>query len=529
MGREERLDVAILGGGMAGGLLARHLARTLPGLRIALFEASAQRGYRLGESLVEIASHYLVKRLGLGNYLYENHFPKNGLRFFFDREDRGGGLAELSEIGSDSLPFHPAFQIDRDRLDRDLLTMAEQAGTAVQIGAKVVDVELGTRGPGDADHRISVERGGRVESVRARWIADASGRTRILAKRLGLRSPETSHAISAAWGRFEGVADIDDVAESAGVADFRERVRHTARRLSTIHFMYRGYWIWMIPLRGGVTSIGVVGEGARVEGCRDAGSFLDFLLTHTALASLLRDAKPIDFGRFRKLSYSTQRFLSADRYGLVGEAGSFSDPLYSPGSDFIALENDFLVDLVRRDLDAGDAESVVERAQLYDQFLRNRHDSVMALYRDLYPTLGSFAITGLKWDLDIASYYNLWVSPYMRDQHLDAGFLRRQNQHQPYIQRALHGFAELFRTLDRELTDGGRYCEDNLGNYRDGREALSFLHEVGRQRTQKELLKQTLEIFEGVRRNALKTLGRGDALGEAPRSLASYMSGAPLL
>ena len=74
------LDVAVLGGGLAGNLLARQLRRRLPGLRIALFERSPTRSYKVGESTVEIASHYLVRRQGLSRYLYEQHLPKNGIR-----------------------------------------------------------------------------------------------------------------------------------------------------------------------------------------------------------------------------------------------------------------------------------------------------------------------------------------------------------------------------------------------------------------------------------------------------------------
>ena len=50
------LDVAVLGGGLAGNLLARQLRRRLPGLRVALFERSRERGYKVGESTVEIAT-----------------------------------------------------------------------------------------------------------------------------------------------------------------------------------------------------------------------------------------------------------------------------------------------------------------------------------------------------------------------------------------------------------------------------------------------------------------------------------------
>ena len=50
----DQLDVAIVGGGLAGNLLARQLRRTAPELRIGLFERTTQRSYKVGEATVEI-------------------------------------------------------------------------------------------------------------------------------------------------------------------------------------------------------------------------------------------------------------------------------------------------------------------------------------------------------------------------------------------------------------------------------------------------------------------------------------------
>ncbi len=68
-----RLDIAILGGGMAGSLLARQLARQLPERRIAVFERKTEYELNVGESMVEIASDYFVRRLGLSSYLFDRH------------------------------------------------------------------------------------------------------------------------------------------------------------------------------------------------------------------------------------------------------------------------------------------------------------------------------------------------------------------------------------------------------------------------------------------------------------------------
>ena len=79
-------DVIILGHGLAGGLLARHLRIELgKDLRILVLESASKIvDYKVGESTVEVAANYMIRRLGLQAYLYQHQLPKNGLRFFFD-------------------------------------------------------------------------------------------------------------------------------------------------------------------------------------------------------------------------------------------------------------------------------------------------------------------------------------------------------------------------------------------------------------------------------------------------------------
>jgi flavin-dependent dehydrogenase len=338
----KRLDVAIVGGGLAGGLLARQLRRALPELRVALFEKSTAPGFKVGEATVEIAANHLIRKQGLSQYLYESQLPKNGLRYFFDSPDRDQALPEMSEVGSVNLPFHPAFQIDRARMETDLLEMNRRDGVEVHTGVRVEGIELGEDG---AAHRFVARDAHGARSCAARWLVDAAGRGGLLARPLGLRVAEDRHRVGSVWGRFEGVADIDEV----GPETFRTRVRHTSRRLSTIHFMYPGYWIWMIPLRGGLISVGVTGEevGKRRE-LRTAEGLRGFLGRHRAVAELMADAKGVDLGSCARIAYGTRRYFHADRWALVGEAASAADPLYSPGSDFIALANDLLTEVASR-------------------------------------------------------------------------------------------------------------------------------------------------------------------------------------
>lgn len=516
------LGVAILGGGMAGQLIARQLRRTLPDVQVGLFEKSIRDPHKLGESMVELASHHFVKKLGLSSYLYDHHYPKNGLRFFFDSAACDAELHEMSEIGSESLPFHPAFQIDRARLDSDLAQMNAKSGVLMRRGATVRDLELGPHGE---PHRFVAVEGDNRTSYEARWIVDASGRSRLVSRQQSLRDSEPELMNASVWARFEGVADVDDM----GPDSFRSRIRHAPRRLSTLHFVYPGYWFWFIPLRGGVTSVGLVCEKSMYRSeFRTEEGFLDFLRAHRAPASLLENAKPVDIGCYMNLAYQSKRFFDAEqRWGLTGEAACFTDPLYSPGSDFIALENDFLVDLIQRDYANRDGAEIAERADLYDRFMQFRQEATLSLYRGQYQMLGSYELCKLKWDLDIGSYYNLWVDAYMRDRHLDPDWLRSQLAQRPYVLRALEQFRGLYEQVDAHLRESGRYYRRNLGEYNEGRDCLDFLQDVGCERDDAAILATTGEIFNRVRDDALRLLGREGE--DSPLQLPRFMGRRPIV
>ena len=64
--------------------------------------------------------------------------------------------------------------------------------------------------------------------------------------------------------------------------------------------------------------------------------------------------------------------------GLVGEAGAFADPFYSPGSDFIGYSNTFSADLIARELDG---EDISERIEYYNDFYQRTFASVLSRYR----------------------------------------------------------------------------------------------------------------------------------------------------
>lgn len=511
-------DVLILGGGLAGSTLARQLRRTIPECDVAVVERATETTHKVGESLVEIGSNYLVRRLGLSRHLYEQHLPKNGLRFFFDGPQRDMDLERLGEIGSDALPFHPSFQIDRSRIEETLLQENAASGIAVLRGTKVLSIEPGQRG---TPHEITVVDDAGQRTMRGRWLVDASGRARLLQRTLGTPRTEVDHRLAAAWGRMRGVADIDAVGSEA----WRARVRHTSRYLSTNHFCYRGYWLWLIPLRGGLTSVGWVGTQDRFSSAyREPTGFMNALREHTGMQGLLADAELVDLLSYGNLSYGTSWFLEpARRLALTGEAAAFSDPFYSPGSDFIALENDLITDLVERDLADREGDDWQHRGRDYDAFLQFRFEATMLLYRELYELLGSRELMQLRWNFDIAAYYNLWLHAYLRDEHLDLGWVRDQLERKEFVLAALRNFNRLFAGLRDTVIAQGRYHRGNLDVFVDGLYKVDFTSAVGTARPRKTVLRTTANIFNEVLRDALALAGEPDARLRADRPLWDFM------
>jgi hypothetical protein len=251
--------------------------------------------------------------------------------------------------------------------------------------------------------------------------------------------------------------------------------------------MYDGYWIWFIPLAGDLMSVGVVfdkdriGAGAGAEGAANAGpgptstppgprtraEFERFLKSHRAVRELLEGAEIEDFQAYAHLPYRADLFFSTDRYAVTGEAGAFTDPFYSPGSDFIATANEFITRMIIADVD-GDRQGFEQRAAAYDAYYRFKYESTLRLYEKMYPVFGSFELYRLKYLLDFNSYYNLVLWPFMADRITEVGWIREELKITDLVLRALSTMGDHFSKLAEELRARGEYFAQNEGRYANG-------------------------------------------------------------
>jgi flavin-dependent dehydrogenase len=499
-------DVVVLGSGIAGGFLARQLRLARPELSILVLEAAEKiDNFKVGESTVEVAANYMIRKLNLGTYLYQHQLPKNGLRFFFDSEKKDLPLTEMSEIGSDHMPYHPSFQLERARLERDVIQMNRDSGIEVLTGAKVTDLAIEQSGP----HTVHYDHAGGKHLVQTRWLCDASGRRHLVARKLGQKiHKETRLNTAAAWGRYRNVAGLDAVLDPA----WRSRVRYTSRHLSTNHMMYDGYWIWFIPLAGDLMSVGLVYDKDRIgPGPRNKDDFETFIKAHRSSRDLMEGAVFEDYQAYAHLPYHTDVFFSENRWGLTGEAGAFTDPFYSPGSDFIATANEFLTSLILTDLD-GKQEELPERVALYNAFYKLKYEATLRLYSKLYPIFGSYEVYRIKYLLDFNNYYNLVVWPFMADKLTDIRWLREEVKLGDFVLRAQSALADMFAKWGEQLHARGQYFAHNQGNWANGLNGVvQFQEKLGpvmdEDFRKRELDKAYSSVFTAVVERALDAPG----------------------
>ncbi|MCB9793472.1 MAG: NAD(P)/FAD-dependent oxidoreductase [Alphaproteobacteria bacterium] len=385
----ERCDVLICGAGLAGLTLALQLRQELPDREVVLVEKTCRPlpagAHKVGESSVELASQYF-ERLGLRDYLHTHHLLKFGLRIFAGDGDRP--LQERAECGPGAEPFLNAYQIDRGRFESDLRDKVVEAGATLIEGAKVGAVRLGA---GDAPHEVEVRQGEARRTLRATWLVDATGRAALLRKQLGTRRPSPHHA-SAAWLRVSGRVDVNDWVTDPDSA-FRQQPTAGDRWRSTNHFMGVGYWFWVIPLAGDRTSLGLVMHEAHHDfsRIRDWERLKGFLREHEPHvlahleAHLAAGHEVLDFHCLKEFSHDVAQSWSPDRWAIVGEAGTFVDPLYAPGSDFIALANTLTVELMRGDQEGVDLSA---RCAELERDYRAIFEGALDFFREVGPVYG---------------------------------------------------------------------------------------------------------------------------------------------
>jgi hypothetical protein len=187
-----------------------------------------------------------------------------------------------------------------------------------------------------------------------------------------------------------------------------------------------GYWAWIIPLAGERTSIGLVTDPELHPLSRYDG--LDKLLRwadchQPMLAGQISGArdKLLDFRKMKNLSQDSLKLWSGDGWALTGEAGVFADPFYSPGTDFIAISNTFISNLIVRERSNGERQLA---ASVYQKVYQSFFDSTLSLYERQYSGFGDTRLMVVKSTWDYAYYWSVLSWLFFRSVLTDLPFLR---------------------------------------------------------------------------------------------------------
>jgi flavin-dependent dehydrogenase len=415
-------DVLVVGGGLAGLTLALQLRQSCPAAQIRVLERRSGPApdaiHKIGESTVEIGAHYFGTVLGLEQHLRERHLRKFGFRFF-NSEGRDT-IDDVQEIGVSRYLNVTSYQIDRGIFENFLLERARERGIAVDTGVAVSAIHLGQ---GGAPHALEVRDAAGTQTLSARWVVDASGRAGTLKRQLGLGS-SNQHDVNAIWFRMPVRIDVEDW---SGDGAWLGRCEAGQRWRSTNHLVGDGYWAWLIPLSSGYHSVGIVADAARhpMATMNNYSRALDWLDRHQPrLSRALREAgmAPADFVFLKDFSYDCRELFSADRWAITGEAGMFLDPFYSPGSDFIAISNTYVADLIARDL-AG--EHIAPYVSIYSQLFRSFAESTLTLYRGQYGIFAHPRALSVKVIWDYTYYWGVLCQLFFQNRLTDIRMLGR--------------------------------------------------------------------------------------------------------
>ncbi|MCI3273682.1 FAD-dependent oxidoreductase [Streptomyces cylindrosporus] len=310
-------DLVVVGGGPAGSTAATAVA--MRGHRVLLLERDTFPRYQIGESLLPATVHGVCRLLGVADEVAQAGFTlKRGgtLRWGRDPQPWQFSFSMTPRLPE---PTATAFQVERSRFDDILLRNARRVGVEVRENSPV---------------RRALTEGGRVHGVE---YTDADGTTRTAHTRFVI---DASGNTSRLHGRVGGARVYSDFFRNLAVFGYYAGGRRLPEPNSGNIFCaaFDAGWIWYIPLRDDLTSVGAViapehyaavQHDARtawqdmIKACPE----VDRLLTDVPVAS----EPPYDQVRVRKDYSYWKNSLWTPGMALVGDAACFVDPVLSSG------------------------------------------------------------------------------------------------------------------------------------------------------------------------------------------------------
>lgn len=415
-------DVIIVGAGLAGLSLAAQLLKYTKQPNILLldkWEDPPRPTQKVGESLVQVSGYYFSKILDLEDYLMINHYLKYNLRFYWQT---GTGDDFWEDVSSSSIRIIsniPNYQLDRNKLEQHLMWRNKQDARFQFVGGvRDINVDLSEN---DDPHTVSFNKG----TTKCTWIVDTSGRSSVLKRKLELQK-ESPIKHGATWCWVEGLVNYEKFTDHTWTEILKDPARQKTGHFpyvnATSHFCGKGRWFWVIPLHN-ITSLGLVFEHDSVnpEEVSSAKKMIEWVCKDWPMfARDLPNRKVVDEGRYISYAHDCKQTISAHRWALAGEAGRFTDPLYSPGSDLIAIYNTLIVDAI----ETTDKAALEEKVVMAEQIERAMYEAYVPTYALSYNALGDQECFTMKYAWELAVYFGFYVMPFLNQLFTNRQFMQ---------------------------------------------------------------------------------------------------------
>ena len=319
-------DIAIIGGGPAGSTAAALLARA--GRRVIVFERDKFPRFHIGESLLPFSMKAFT-RLELHEKFLRAGFMKkyggeiigacseNGTKFYF-------------KDGYRSQTDH-SYQVTRGDFDKVLLDHAAECGAEVHEETSVDRVEFSNEGA-----ELGVKWNSSSNSIRSRYLIDASGRTSVLGRQFQIKKTYDHLQKLSIFAHYDGVWRAEGIDGTLTVL-----IRAIDR------------WFWLIPLTAERTSVGVVLDSEIFRKSKlSAEDFLEQALAEQpVIAKRMINAQRVSQVYVEAdFSYRSAR-LHGDRWLLAGDAAGFIDPIFSSGVFLAVFSGELAADALNEVLD----------------------------------------------------------------------------------------------------------------------------------------------------------------------------------